>query len=118
MYMCQGKHCAMAPSQHVGLQAAITTSLLMQLCPQAASCPWLSGSWILAGRGAAALRAALCTVPVRATMEVSEVLPEVTWSWNTVLLQMFGDFHQFSSSPICITMGSGQERITNSCGDG
>jgi hypothetical protein len=33
---------------------------------------------------------------------------------NTVLLRMFGDFHQFRSSPICITIGSGKGVITKS----
>jgi hypothetical protein len=32
---------------------------------------------------------------------------------NTVLLRMFGDFHQLCSSPICITIGFAKGVITN-----
>jgi hypothetical protein len=37
---------------------------------------------MLAGRAAVALRAVLCTVPVKGSMEVAEVVPEVTWGWS------------------------------------
>jgi hypothetical protein len=37
---------------------------------------------MLAGRAAAALRAVLCNVPLKDSMEVAEVVPEMIWGWS------------------------------------